>query len=77
MVVSPASLTAMANLQGSYGFGLYNPYPGAVGHTGDAEGYVAWAGCLPEAGTVVVVLNNRAVEDIGSMARPLLMAARV
>ncbi len=74
-VVSPASLTEMATFQGSYGLGLYSPHAGAVGHTGDAEGYVAWAGCLPEDGTVVVVLNNRLVEDIGSMARPLVMAA--
>ena len=45
-------------------------YAQVVGHAGEHVGYVAWAGCLPEDGSVVVVLSNRVVEDIGAMARP-------
>ncbi|MDQ3771332.1 MAG: beta-lactamase family protein, partial [Actinomycetota bacterium] len=73
-IVSQASLNEMATLQDGYGLGLYNPYGGVVGHTGEDIGYVAWAGCLPEDGSVIVVLNNRVVEDIGSMAGPLVFA---
>ncbi len=73
-IVSQASLNEMATLQDGYGLGLYNPYAGAVGHTGEDIGYVAWAGCLPEDGSVIVVLNNRVVEDIGTMAGPLVDA---
>ena len=53
-----------------------DPYARAVGHTGGHVGYVAWAGCLPEDGAVVVVLSNRVVENIGAMARPLVDAVR-
>ena len=59
--------------------GLYNPgnpYAQVVGHTGEHDGYVAWAGCLPEDGSVVVVLSNHVVEDIGGMAEPLVDAVR-
>jgi hypothetical protein len=35
---------------------------------------VAWAGCLPEAGLVVVVLTNQLAEEIGGMAEPLVDA---
>ena len=76
-IVSQDSLTEMTTFQDGYGLGLYNPanpYAPAVGHTGDGEGYVAWAGCLPDDGSVVVVLSNRVVEDIGAMARPLVDA---
>jgi hypothetical protein len=38
-------------------------------------GYVTWAGCLPEDGTVIVVLSNGEVDDIGGMAHPLVTAA--
>lgn len=37
---------------------------------------VAWAGCLPEDGSVVVVLTNHVVDDIGGMAEPLVDAVR-
>jgi hypothetical protein len=42
-----------------------------VGHAGEHVGYVAWAGCLPEDGSVVVVLHNR-IEDIGGTALQLV-----
>lgn len=57
-------------------YNVANPYAQAVGHTGEHIGYVAWAGCLPEDGSVLVVLSNRVVEDMGGMARPLVIAAR-
>lgn len=75
-IVSQASLTEMTTFQEGYGLGLYSPYAGAVGHTGDHVGYAAWAGCLPEHGSVVVVLHNRVVEDIGAMAGLLVDAVR-
>jgi D-alanyl-D-alanine carboxypeptidase len=78
-IVSQASLTEMATFHDGYGLGLYDvadPYARAVGHTGEHIGYVAWAGCLPEHGAVVVVLHNHVVEDIGAMARPLVDAVR-
>ena len=55
---------------------MYEPYAGTVGHTGEDDGYVAWAGCLPEDGAVVVVLANRFVDDIGGMAGPLVITLR-
>jgi CubicO group peptidase (beta-lactamase class C family) len=76
-VVSEASLTEMSTFHDGYGLGLSDvadPYARGVGHTGGGVGYVAWAGCLPEYGAVVVVLHNRVVEDIGGMARPLVNA---
>jgi D-alanyl-D-alanine carboxypeptidase len=76
-IVSEASLTEMMKFQDGYGLGLYNPgdpYANVVGHTGEAVGYVSWAGCLPEDGAVVVVLSNRVIEDIGGMAEPLVDA---
>ena len=84
-VVSSASLSEMtaAPLTGSpslgedYGIGVFqvaDPYAHAVGHTGTDYGYVSWAGCLPEYGAVVVVLANREIDDIGSMARPFVTA---
>jgi D-alanyl-D-alanine carboxypeptidase len=80
-IVSQASLNEMTTLHDGYGLGLYDvadPYARAVGHTGEAPGrsYVSWAGCLPEDGSVVVVLSNHIVEDIGAMAGPLVDAAR-
>ena len=76
-IVSQASLTEMTTFQDGYGLGLYSPYGGAVGHTGGGGGgYTAWAGCLPEDGSVVVVLSNREVADTGAMAGPLVIAAR-
>lgn len=76
-IVSQASLTEMSTLVDEYGLGLFevaDPYAPGMGHTGSHDGYVSWAGCLPEAGAVVVVLANRVVEDIGGMARPLVTA---
>jgi len=77
-IVSQASLTEMSTFHDGYGLGLYNvadPYAQAVGHTGADVGYVAWAGCLPEDGSVVVVLTNQVFDDIGGMALPLVLAA--
>ena len=81
-IVSQASLTEMSTYvdgPSGYGLGLYNPadpYGVAVGHTGGNFGYVAWAGCLPEEGAIVVVLTNHVVEDYGAMAGPLVGAVR-
>jgi D-alanyl-D-alanine carboxypeptidase len=78
-IVSEASLTEMSTFHDGYGLGLYNPgdpYAQVVGHTGEHDGYVAWAGCLPEDGSVVVVLSNHVVDDIGAMAEPLVDAVR-
>jgi D-alanyl-D-alanine carboxypeptidase len=77
-IVSEASLTEMTTFQDGYGLGLSDvadPWAPAVGHTGESHGYVSWAGCLPEDGSIVVVLSNRVVEDIGAMAGPLVIAA--
>ncbi len=74
-IVSQDSLNEMTDFEGGYGLGLYQPYAGAVGHTGMDIGYVAWAGCLPDDGTVIVVLTNQVFEDIGLMAGPLVLAA--
>ena len=76
-IVSQASLKEMTTFDDGYGLGLHDvadPYAHAVGHLGENFGYVAWAGCLPEDGSVVVVLSNRVVEDLGGMARPLVTA---
>lgn len=75
-IVSEASVSAMTMIEGAYGLGVYEPFPGAVGHTGEHVGYVSWAGCLPEEGAVLVVLSNRVVDDIGSLAAPLVAAIR-
>lgn len=77
LMVSQASLTEMSTFRDGCGLGLYNPgdpYAEVVGHTGSHAGYVSWAGCLPEDGSVVVVLTNHVVEDIGGMAQPLVDA---
>ncbi len=79
-IVSEAALTEMSTFVGGptgYGLGLFNPadpYAVAVGHLGGNFGYVSWAGCLPEDGSVVVVLSNREFDDISGMARPLVDA---
>jgi CubicO group peptidase (beta-lactamase class C family) len=65
----------MTDFRGEYGLGLYQPYAGTVGHTGQVVGYVAWAGCVPADGTVIVVLSNQVIDDIGGMAGPLVLAA--
>ena len=76
-IVSQASLDEMSTYHDGYGLGLFDvsdPYEEGFGHTGSHDGYVSWAGCLPESGAVVVVLTNQVFEDIGGMARPLVEA---
>jgi D-alanyl-D-alanine carboxypeptidase len=80
-IVSEASLTEMSTFDDDeYGLGLFvvaDPYEqSSVGHTGSHDGYASWAGCLPEDGSVVVVLTNHVVDDIGGMAEPLVDAVR-
>ena len=75
-IVSQASLAEMSTLQDGYGLGLHSLYPGVVGHGGWHVGYMSWAGCLPEDGSVIIVLANHAVDDISGMAGPLVEAAR-
>ena len=75
-IVSQTSLTEMTTFQDGYGLGLFSLYAGAVGHGGEHIGYVTWAGCLPEEGSVVVVLSNRAFENVLGMAIPLVEAVR-
>jgi D-alanyl-D-alanine carboxypeptidase len=44
-----------------YGFGLTNmtgAYAKSFGHGGLSLGYLSWAACLPDSGSVVVVLTN-------------------
>ena len=73
-IVSQASLNEMTTFDDGYGLGLYAPYGGTVGHAGEHVGYVSWAGCLPEDGSVIVVLSNRVVDNIGAMAGSLVTA---
>ncbi|MFL5796429.1 MAG: serine hydrolase domain-containing protein [Actinomycetota bacterium] len=74
-IVSQASLTEMSTMVDGYGLGLHDyDLPGAVGHTGGNFGYAAWAACLPEDGSVLVVLTNQFVDDVGGMAQPLVDA---
>jgi len=75
-IVSQSSLTEMTTFHDGYGLGLFSLYGGTVGHTDHLAGYVSWAGCVPDDGSVVVVLSNRVVDDIGSMAIPLVTALR-
>lgn len=73
-IVSGTTLTEMmaadpgAIADGSYGLGLLDITggysPGAVGHQGEALGYMSWATCLPGEGAVVVVLTNRPVRRL-------------
>jgi D-alanyl-D-alanine carboxypeptidase len=81
-IVSERSLTEMSAFYDGpdgYGLGLFNPTApdvAAVGHVGGNFGYVSWAGCLPEDGSVVVVLTNRDVEDKSGIALPLVDVVR-
>ena len=75
-IVSQASLNEMATFDDGYGLGLYSPLGGVVGHAGSSSPYSAWAGCLPDHGTVIVVLYNREVDDMGGMAGPLVEAVQ-
>jgi D-alanyl-D-alanine carboxypeptidase len=80
-IVSEASLTEMSTFYDGpdgYGLGLFNPtvdlHVEAIGHVGGNFGYVSWAACLPEEGSVVVVLTNHDVEDKSGIAEPLVEA---
>jgi D-alanyl-D-alanine carboxypeptidase len=82
-LVSEASLTGMTTFQDGdeYGRGLFDHTEvhgtPAVGHGGIQVGYAAYASCLVETGTVVVVLINR--EDLDTIMRvadALAVAAR-
>jgi hypothetical protein len=44
-----------------------------LGHSGEDVGYVSWAGCFPDYGSVIVVLSNRMV-NISDAARALVIA---
>ncbi len=76
-VVSRKSLTAMTTFVDGYGLGLTNdvtsPYAVSYGHPGSDVGFIAWAGCLPESGSVIVTLSNTGVEDI-TLPRSLVLA---
>jgi CubicO group peptidase (beta-lactamase class C family) len=77
-LISQESLTTMATFVDEYGLGLFDiadPYAASFGHAGEDVGYVAWAACLPDRGSVVVALSNRVMEDKSGMARPLVVAA--
>ena len=78
-IVSEASLTAMTTFQGWYGLGLDGRVDShetpAVGHGGIHVGYAAWAVCLVEEGSVVVVLTNR--EAGGSADGDVLLSREV
>ena len=91
-IVSEATLTEMATADpgaianGTYGLGLFDTTdgysPGAIGHQGEALGYMSWAGCMPEEGAVVVVLTNRpvralTVEIFVGALRPFVDALRL
>ena len=51
-----------------------DPWGEGIGHTGGNFGYASWAGCLPAQRSVVVVLANQWVDDIGGLAAPLVRA---
>lgn len=80
-IVSLATLTEMSIFpdKNNYGLGVFDiaeGYARSIGHAGWQPGYVSWAGCMPDDGSVVVVLANHGVDDIGGMGRPLVLAAR-
>jgi D-alanyl-D-alanine carboxypeptidase len=75
-LVSLGSLTTMATFVDGYGLGLTDitaPYAVSFGHPGSNFGFIAWAGCLPDSGSVVVTLSNTGVEDI-TLPRSLVLA---
>lgn len=86
-LVSEASLTQMTTIQAEdqyglgYGLGLFDhtQHHGtpAVGHTGIQVGYTAYAACLVEDGTVVVVLSNQGnLDPLIDVADALAVVAR-
>lgn len=63
--------------QDDYGLGLFSfPNVGtlALGHPGVEVGYTSWSACLPEDGTVIVVLANSGADPLFELARPLVAA---
>lgn len=74
-LVSQDSLTTMATLVDGYGLGLTNatPYTTSFGHPGADVGYIAWAGCLPDSGSVIVTLSNTGSNNI-TLPEPLVRA---
>lgn len=81
-IVSEASLTDMTTFQdGGYALGLSDDTEAfgtsAVGHGGIQVDFAAYAACLIEDGSVVVVLINRAdLDTIARVADALAVAAR-
>lgn len=79
-VVSDSSLDEMTNFDDGYGLGLFDQteFHGspAVGSGGIQVGFTAYASCLLESGSVVVVLSNGAsLEAISKVADALVIAA--
>ncbi len=72
-IVSQASLTEMTEFKEGHGLGMFL-LGWAVGHPGEISGYAAWSGCVPEHGSVIVVLTNRVPDDVMGMGGPLLDA---
>ena len=75
-LISRDSLTTMATFVDGYGLGLTDitaPYAVSFGHPGSDFGFIAWAGCLPDSGSVIVTLSNTGVEDITLLA-PVVLA---
>ena len=51
----------MATFVDGYGLGLTDitaPYAVSYGHPGSDVGFIAWAGCLPFSGSVIVTLSQ-------------------
>jgi len=76
-IVTQESLTQMTPEHDEYGFGVIR-FPvssPALGHPGVEVGYISWSACLPEDGTVIVVLTNGDVNDLFRLGEPLMAAA--
>jgi D-alanyl-D-alanine carboxypeptidase len=81
-VVSPASVDEMTDFDERPGYGLgiidrsseYGSDSGAIGHTGNFNGYTTAALCFQDPGIVVVVLAN-AEHDVDTIAGMLVQAA--
>ncbi len=81
-VVSPTSLDEMTDFQQLPGYGLgiidrsseYGDDSGALGHTGNFNGYTTVALCFPNDSIVVTVLAN-AEHDVDTVAGNLVQAA--
>lgn len=75
-ILSQASVTEMTTFDDGdgYGLGVFSLYGGTVGHPGEHFGYAAWTGCLPEHGSVIVVLTNHVPESVLGIGAPLVNA---